>query len=369
MIKGKNINNQGHKLRVLVAPLDWGLGHSTRCIPIINKLLNQDCEVFIAAEGASLFLLQNEFKTAVFLNIKGYRVNYSKNKYLMSLKLLTQFPKIVYRICRENSWLKQIIKEHAIDAVISDNRMGVYNKTIPCAYITHQLKIKTGFRFTEWIAQQIHYYFINKFSECWVPDTIEKNNLAGELSHPENLPKVPVKYIGPLSRFGKIPVAIKYDIVVLISGPEPQRTVFEKKILKELKGYKGKALLIRGLPADNFLLTPEIASLEIKNHLPAKELNLAIQQADLIISRCGYTTVMDLVKLQKKAILVPTPGQTEQEYLADYLMKQKLFLCIKQDRILLPAMLKDVENFSFQKLLFPKNEYEHIIESFIQNSA
>jgi uncharacterized protein (TIGR00661 family) len=369
LIKGKNINSPGRKLRVLVAPLDWGLGHSTRCIPIINKLLNQDCEVFIAAEGACRFLLQNEFKTAVFLNIKGYRVNYSKNKSLMPLKLLVQLPKILYRIYRENSWLKQIIKEHAIDAVISDNRLGLYNKTIPCVYITHQLKIKTGFRFTEWLAQKVHYYFINKFSECWVPDTIEKNNLAGELSHPGNLPKIPVKYIGPLSRFEKMPVNIKYDIVVLISGPEPQRTVFEKIILKELKNYYGKLLLVRGLPADNFLISSEIASLEIKNHLPANELNLAIQQADLIISRCGYTTIMDLVKLQKKAILVPTPGQTEQEYLADYLMKQKLFLCVKQDQVLLPAILKEAEGFSFQKLLFPQNEYEKAVESFIKKTT
>lgn len=124
----------------------------------------------------------------------------------------------------------------------------MYNSVIPCIYITHQLNIKTNNRLTEWLAKKIHYFFINKYNECWVPDTAGEINLAGELSHPRQLPKVPVKYIGPLSRFEKTVVENKYDLAVIISGPEPQRTIFEELLLAELKNYEEKVLFVRGLP-------------------------------------------------------------------------------------------------------------------------
>lgn len=365
-MKGENINNRGRKSRVLVAPLDWGLGHSTRCIPIINMLLNQNCEVYIAVEGQSRLLLEKEYKNIVFLDTQGYRIRYSRKKSGMALKLLAQVPKLIYSIYRENSQLKKIVRSYSIDAVIADNRLGMYHSSIPSVYITHQLKIKTGFRFTEWIAQKIHYWFINKYTECWVPDTIGTPNLAGELSHPDKLPDVRVQYIGPLSRFEKTTVEIKYDLTVILSGPEPQRTVFEKMILKDIENYDGKVLLIRGLPDESSLLKNTFSQLIIKNHLPAAELNLAIQQSALIISRCGYTSVMDLVKLQKNAILIPTPGQTEQEYLAGYLGNQKIFLCIKQPFFSLPEVVKEAAGFSFNKTAVPQDEYEIVVKKFLK---
>ena len=368
-MKSKKFNNPVHKPRVLVAPLEWGLGHATRSIPVINRLLKHDCEVIIAADGPCRFLLEKEFPGMFFLDLEGFRMHYSRQKFWMPVKLLIQFPKIFFRIYSEHSCLKKIVKKYSVDAVISDNRFGMYHPSVPCIYITHQLKIKTGNPFTEWLAQKIHYWFINKYNECWVPDTEGKINLAGELSHPVYLPGVPVKYLGPLSRFEKaeVEIVIKYDLLIILSGPEPQRTVFEEMILKDLENYSGSVLLVRGLPANTALLKTSSSSLEIQNHLPAAELNRVILQSKIIISRCGYTTVMDLVKLQKRAILVPTPGQTEQEYLADYLMRKKIFFYKKQDSFSLPAALKEAAGFSFSKEVFPENNYEKVIDSFILN--
>ena len=367
-MKGKNFNNPGDKPRVLVAPLDWGLGHATRCIPIILMVLQQNCDVIIAAEGPCKFLLQEEFPDLVFLELKGYRITYSKNKSGLPLKILAQFPKLIYRIYAEHRWLNKMVKLHAIDLVISDNRFGMYHKTVPAVYITHQLKIKTGNRFTAQIAQKINYHFINKYKECWVPDTAGEINLAGGLSHPGVMPAVPVKYIGPLSRFKKIETENKYDLTIILSGPEPQRSVFEELILKDLKNYSGKTLLVRGLPANTTLLQSTSSSLEIQNHLPAAALNHVLQQSKIIISRCGYSTVMDLITLQKKAVLVPTPGQTEQEYLAYHLLKEQLFLCIDQNNFSLADVLKKAAGFQFKTITL-LNDYEKTAEDFINSNS
>ena len=214
-MKAENFNIPGNKSRILVAPLDWGLGHATRCIPVISALIKQHCTVIVAAEGQNKTLMQKEFPQLQFIELRGYRVRYSRKKFWLPVKLLWQLPKIMYRIYAENRWLKKAIKEYRVDGVISDNRMGLHNKQIPCVYITHQLTIKTGSLFTESLAQKIHYHYINKFKACWVPDAEGVVNLAGELSHPATLPKMPVKYLGSLSRFEKAAVENQYDLCII----------------------------------------------------------------------------------------------------------------------------------------------------------
>jgi uncharacterized protein (TIGR00661 family) len=366
-MKDENFNIPDEKKRVLVAPLDWGLGHATRCIPIISVLIKQHCTVFVAAEGQIKTLLQKEFPSLVFIKLKGYRVKYSNRKFWMPLKLILQLPKIVYRIYAENIWLKKSVKKYKINAIISDNRMGLYHKKIPCVYITHQLTIKTGYRFTQSIAQKIHYYFINKFNTCWVPDAEGLLNLAGDLSHPSTLPKIPVNYLGPLSRFDKIELENKYDVCIILSGPEPQRTIFEKKILAHVDNMAEKICLVRGLPYETKIPELKNTSVIIKNHLPADELSTIIQQSKLIISRCGYSTVMDLVKLQKKAILIPTPGQTEQEYLAKYLKAKKKIYTVTQKKFLLSNAINNALVFDYNTSPVNNNDYKYVVEKFVAN--
>ena len=346
-MSGDNFNIFTPQKRVLVAPLEWGLGHATRCIPLITTLLELGCEVLICAEGGARALLEKEFPRLSFLPLRGYRMRYSRKAYWLPAKLFLQFPKMMSSIRNERCWLKKAISEHKIDAVISDNRFGLHDPSVPCIYITHQLTIKTGNRFTEWLAQKIHYHFINKYKECWVPDTAGEVNLAGALSHPTRLPRIPVRYIGPLSRFEKITVQKKYELAVIISGPEPQRTIFEDLLLDQLAAYTGNVLFVRGLPGNSTIKTSSNPNVEMQDHLSAAELNKAIQGSDMIISRSGYTTVMDLAKLEKPAILIPTPGQKEQEYLAKALMVKGIFYCVDQDSFQLNEALHSAKAFSF----------------------
>ncbi len=349
---------------MLIAPLDWGLGHATRCIPIIKELLINDCEVLIAASGAQAALLKEEFPGLFFLNLKGYNIKYSRNKKWLPFKLFWQLPHIFSTIVYEHNWLIKTTEEHNIDVIISDNRFGLYHSSVHCIYITHQLQIKTGNRVTDWLSQKLHYHYINKYRQCWVPDTSGEQNLAGELSHPKELPETPVQYIGPLSRFEIYKEEIKYPILVLISGPEPQRTIFEEKILKQLQDKKERILFIRGLPGMEKQLSHSNASIEIHNHLSSSLLNQAILQSEIIICRSGYTTIMDLIKLNKKAVVVPTPGQTEQEYLANYLMEQNIFYSLQQNNFSLDVIEETLKRFSFKKIEINTSEYKRVIKAY-----
>lgn len=359
-------NNHLGRKNVLVAPLDWGLGHATRCIPIITELIGQDCNIFIVADGPIFLLLKKEFPETVFLRCKGYEIRYPKHKSGFAIAMTAQIPKIIFQIIREHRWLRRIVREYQIDAVISDNRFGLYDKNIPCVYITHQLFIKTGNRFSERLAQKIHYFFIKKYQHCWVPDFLEYG-LAGSLSHPKEIPGNTV-YIGPLSRFKKMPEVPKaLDILVSISGPEPQRSIFEKIVLEQLKEFKGTSLLIRGLPGEKEILKSPTPSIRIINHLPQTEFNSALEQSGLVICRSGYTSVMDLVKLRKSAVLVPTPGQTEQEYLAKYLMDKKYFYSENQDQFNLKNALKNAAEFAAFIPEKPADDYKQTITEFVQS--
>ncbi|MEO8772185.1 MAG: glycosyltransferase [Ferruginibacter sp.] len=330
-----------------MAPLDWGLGHATRCIPLIKLLISLGAEVIIAAEGAVASLIQKEFPGIVILRLRGYKISYSSSKSFFFLKMFTQVPRILSVMKYEKEWLNHIISEHEIDAVISDNRFGFYTNKVPCVFITHQLFIQTGSDILDKQAQKINYRYINKFNECWVPDAEGNNNLAGKLSHPKKLPGIPVKWLGVLSRCKKTETQKKNDLLIMISGPEPQRSIFEKFLFPQLKNINGSIVFLRGLPAENDTLIAQNKNVTIYNHLPAETLNEIIQQSKLVVARSGYSTVMDLASLKQKAILIPTAGQTEQEYLADYLKEKKLFFTVKQEGFSLEKETENVKAFEF----------------------
>ena len=339
----------GRKPRILVAPLDWGLGHATRCIPIIQELLKQGAEVWLAGEGAQEQLLRLEFPEIPFLQLQGYRVKYASTRSGVIRKIIAQSPRFLKAVRREHEWLKKTVKENNIDAVISDNRYGLYHSEIPCIFITHQLTIKSPLgKWSERLLQKGNYKYINQFTECWVPDLPGNNNLAGDLSHPAIMPNVPVKYIGWLSRLKKKQTEEKSDhLLIILSGPEPQRSLFENIIIRDIAHYEGSATIVRGLPGTHSLL-PSTNSIRIYNHLPAKQLNEEMEMAEFIISRSGYSTVMDIAALEKKSILVPTPGQTEQEYLAGYYMKKDIALAASQQFFSLPAEVQKARLFPYR---------------------
>lgn len=332
---------------ILIAPLDWGLGHATRCIPLIRQLIQKNCHVLIAGEGKIKLLLQKEFPQLEFIPVKGYRVSYSKNSWLLPLHIAKQIPKIISTIQYENERLRVIVKEQNIHGIISDNRYGFYHESIPSVFMTHQLRIRTPFgKIADDFLQMLNYKFIDRFTECWVPDNESSMNLAGRLSHPEKKPAVPVRYIGPVSRFEKLNEKEKH-LLVLLSGPEPQRTIFENVLIKQLQEYKSPAVFVRGLPGESGQLNLP-SNISVYNHLPAEELNEKINEASFVISRCGYSTVMDLAVLKKKSILVPTPAQSEQEYLSKHLMKNNFALCVEQKKFRLKNVLELANQFNYQ---------------------
>ena len=336
--------------KLLVAPLDWGLGHATRCVPVIRDLLNNNCEVWLAGEGAQEKLLREEFPSLAFLPLKGYRIKYAKKA--LTGKILLQIPSILRSVKEENKWLKEQVSKFGFEAVISDNRYGLYHEKVFSVFITHQLCIKSSLgKWTEKILQQWNYKFINRFHECWVPDEEGENNLAGELSHPAKPPKVPVKYIGALSRFfSSSPLkdeAIKGHLLIILSGPEPQRTILENKVVDQIVNYPATATIVRGLPGEKDII-PSTNTIHFYNHLSSEELNNEAMKAEFIISRSGYSTVMDIAALRKKSILIPTPGQTEQEYLGDHLMKKQFSFCLDQNSFSLLKNVEEARNFEYR---------------------
>jgi uncharacterized protein (TIGR00661 family) len=354
------------RLRILVAPLDWGLGHATRCIPVIHELLNQGCEVLLAGEGAQQALLKAEFPNLPFLPLQGYRIRYTRIKKLLSWKIIMQLPRIFFAVKKEHRWLRKIVKLHHVDAVIADNRFGLFHKKIPCVFITHQLRIKSPFgNWSENILQRWNYRYINRFTACWVPD-VKEDSLAGELSHPLMSPKTPVNYIGPLSRFEKKEVPeIKDRLLIILTGPEPQRSIFEEKIVREICHYPASATVVRGLPLSQSVI-PSSNMIKFYNHLSANELGEEMGKAEWIISRCGYSTVMDVVKMKKKTILIPTPGQTEQEYLAETLQQKRIAYCVSQQKFSIASILEDARKFHYHiPSLNSSSQMKEIVAEFV----
>ena len=349
---------------ILFSVLDWGLGHATRCIPIIKTLQKQGAKITIAGTSKLKIIFEKELTNITYLSLPGYNISYSRHKKLLFFSLLKQLPHLLGVINREKKWLQKICTEQQFDAIISDNRFGFYHKTIPSVYITHQLFIETGNTFLNKWAQKIHYHFINKFSECWVPDVKEMPGLAGALSHPEWLPNAPVHYLGIYSRFEKLTLAKTIDYLFLLSGPEPQRTILENLILKQIQDLpEGKIVLVRGLPLGDELVNQNL-NLKICNHLSATELSQLIQSSHQIICRSGYTSLLDLVSLNKSAYLIPTPGQTEQIYLAKHLAGKNGFSFDMQENFSLRDIRKSQKTETENKII-AESSVEDVIKIFI----
>jgi len=336
------------KPRILVAPLDWGLGHTTRCIPLISELLRQGAEVILAGNTVQKHLLAQEFPQLTLLPLAGYEVSYARSGRGLLLRLLLQAPRITKAIRAEQAWLQKAVPAHGIHAVISDNRYGLYHPAIPSIFLTHQLRIKTPLgNWMENLLQKKNYTYIHRFTQCWVPDLEDEPGLAGELSHPVKLPARPLQYIGPLTRIKKKNTPpVKDHLFISLSGPEPQRSLLEEKIIEGVSHYGGTAVIVRGLPGEQRLL-PSTNSIRFYNHIPAHLFEEEMSRAEFVIARSGYSTIMDLAALGQKCILVPTPGQTEQEYLADHLMQKRMACCVDQSSFSLQEALATARTFDY----------------------
>ncbi len=411
------------KKKIIVAPLNWGLGHAARCIPIINALLENGYEVIIASDGGALTLLQKEFPALESLELPAYNIHYAGKNLALSVAL--QSFKILFAVVREYFFLKKFLKNTSqkntsqkntsqkntsqkntsqkntsqkntsqkntstykfltdeqkytdkeessslvyhhspsnIYAIISDNRLGFFNcvaeKNI---FITHQYNIKTPYRSLDFFINIFNRFFINRFDACWIPDVEGIPNLAGSLSHGAIIKKNTTRYIGALTRMKNFDAPKIYTVTAVLSGPEPQRTELEKIILNAFQKYtlvhpEKKLCIVRGTGSDvGFPISNVGKSIEVKHLLTTGELNEVLMQSELLIARSGYSTIMDLTVLKMPAILIPTPGQTEQEYLADKLLKENIFYAVAQDALDLKKDLPLSKNYAG----FKTNEFVH----------
>lgn len=347
------------KKRILIAPLNWGLGHATRCIPIINALITRGFEPVIASNGEALMLLQKEFPLISSIELPGYNITYAKNAKLFKLKLLKDSPKLLKALRAEKKATDEIIDAHYIQGIISDNRLGVRSKKVPSVFMTHQLNVLSGN--TTWLSTKMHQIFIKKFDVCWVPDTNSEPNLSGNLGHTDAL-EIPIEYIGPLSRFEPKSLDKVYDIMVLLSGPEPQRSLLEEKLLAALKNTSKKVVFVKGVieKEPSFKI---IGNLTIYNFMTSSLLERTINESELIISRSGYTTIMDLAKLNKNAFFIPTPGQYEQEYLAKRLTTLQMVLSCNQDAFTIDK-IENLDAFTGLKALDFETDFKRLFSLF-----
>lgn len=348
--------------RILVAPLNWGLGHATRCIPIINHLLSRGVEVVLASDGRALDLLRAEFPQLESHELPSYGVSYNTDNMVINLAL--QFPKITRTVLRERKWLQKFISQNDIHAVISDNRFGLYTSKVPTVFITHQVEIPVPIEWLSAFSNGLNRKFINRFDDVWVPDFEGPENLTGAMSHSTPM-DYKLTYLGAISRMKQLESNKRYDICVVLSGPEPQRTRLEHLLLTQFARLPYKVLLVRGIPKN---LQRAICSdnLEMISFMKGEELNQAILDSDLIISRSGYTTIMDLAVLGKKALFIPTPGQKEQEDLARHFSEKSIYHSRTQDQIDLQTDIPKALKMNGLSIMSKDNEQmKHVVNEWL----
>lgn len=294
----------------MVTVLDWGLGHAGRSIPLIAELKQQGARVILASSGRAGYLLRDAYPELTYLECPAYNVHYKGQN--MYWNIFRQLPKIFWATFREHFWLRKFVQKNQVDAVISDSRFGCFHHSIPSVIITHQLRLRIRPPLLSQAVNWCYRLLLDRFNAVWVPD--EPNGLSGALSYPS--PFSQTTYLGGLSRFQPIRCPVRYDLLVLLSGPEPQRTNLERLVLFQLRKLpKLKVLVVQGktdLKEEQKLNN----SVRVVSYLSGAALQEAIAAAKVVLCRSGYSSLMDLAAMGKKAILVPTPGQPEQEYLA-----------------------------------------------------
>lgn len=308
--------------------MNWGLGHATRSTPIIEALIQKGYEVHVASDEIALEFLKTRFLDLLFHELPSYKVEYSKSNN-QKLKIASQVPKFISVLNKEQKKIQELHDEYVYDLSISDNRFGAYIKGVRSIYITHQVSIKSPFASS--ILKKLHAQVINKYDECWIPDFPPPNNLAGDLSKDvSHLPKA--YYIGMLTHLSIQKEKSEYDVCYLLSGPEPQRSILEKEILKQHPNHL-KGILVRGSNKDEI----NHNNIKVVNLASSKELSQILSQSESVVSRTGYSSIMDIANTHLKLLMIPTPGQTEQEYLVE-ILKEKGVLIQKQSELDLSKM-------------------------------
>jgi UDP:flavonoid glycosyltransferase YjiC (YdhE family) len=346
--------------RILYAVLDWGLGHAVHSVPMIRSL-SENNEVILAATGRALAFLKDEFPHLESINLPDYTIQYASKQQFLVVRLILQVPAILASLLREHYLTEKVVRVRDIDLIISDNRYGVYSGKVPSFFVTHQLRFKLPrkIRKFEVISEWFNLWYFRKYSGVLVLDEAGKENLAGDLAHSGKICRHPkLTYIGLWSTVHEETVPRDIDALAVISGPEPHREIFGKKVIEQMKNMSGNKVVVLGKPEDTGkdYSYPGLQVYSFKNR---KEANDLLNRAKIVVCRSGYSSTMDLISLKKPALMVPTPGQTEQEYQAEYYKNKGYFYSVPQDKMNLSVDLQRAENFCrIGKSHFKVNQFD-----------
>ncbi len=324
---------------ILFCVLNWGLGHATRSIPIIEELLLQGAQVTVASDGAALELLKSALPGLQTIELQPYDVKYAHSN--MYRSIAPQMPKIMRAMQAEKKAVNKLLSNGSFDAIINDNRYGIQpSQDFPSVFLTHQLHIKIGIPIIKQVVNSVVKKIIHRYSCCWIPDTECSSNLSGELSHTTGYSNI--RFIGTLSRLHKLDLQKFYSVAAILSGPEPQRSYLEDQIRQQLRFAPGRSILVRGTKNKYTGKIPLPKYSDIIDLADAAQMNTILSCSDNVLARSGYSTIMDLTRFGNQAILVPTPGQTEQEYLATRLAQQNYCVTQKQSSLNLANALREL---------------------------
>lgn len=371
-------------MKILVAPLDWGLGHATRCVPIVKEFLRQGAEVELAVVKANAGFFREVFPELRQRVAPGYNVVYPKYGFNMALWLLKNSAHLNAVMRYEKRYAEEMVERHGYDVLFSDNRFAFFSKKAYSVYMTHQRRIAfpPALAAFEGVGIRWHRARMKNFDEVWVPDVETAPGYAGALSH---LPALrgerisfgvggapAVRFVGPLSRFdapcsGASRVAGslnagKYRVVAVISGVEPARTQFENRLRDILRDVPGEHLMILGKPQAPRRHWTE-GNIEFVTHLPTGDFARAVRDADWVISRGGYSTVMDMAYLGAKCIFVPTPGQYEQVVLARDLATAGYAVNIPANRLSVESLLDAFKG----NVVLPRPQQAGVLENAVKD--
>lgn len=356
-------------MRVLYGVCSWGLGHATRSLPIIRKLIDEKNEVTVVSSGRSLELLKLELQDrASYVKLEDYPLPYTERSKVFILKFCLYSPKLIKSMIDEHYRFMKILDKRKFDMIISDNRYGFFHRNIPSFLITHQLRVISPKRIKliENSFERFSSYIQKCFKSFMVPD-YEANGISGDLAHNlKRINKDKLVYFGIMSDFKKLNAQKDVDYLFSISGPEPQRTVLEKLILQSVNEVSGKIVLSLGRSLDDDEEKVKMnlnENIQLYDFLPQEDRELILNRSKFIISRSGYSTLMDIYALGKKAMFIPTPQQTEQEYLAQLHMERGNFYYVDQNTINLPLNLEKAKNYKGPDM---KYDPEKNTEKFMQ---
>ncbi|WP_406537836.1 glycosyltransferase [Fibrobacter sp.] len=403
-------------MKVFVAPLDWGLGHATRCVPVVREFLRAGAEVELAVVKANANFFREVFPELRQRLAPSYNIVYPKHGYNMALWLLKNSMHLNAVMRYEHHFAEEMVERHGYDVLFSDNRFAFYSKKALSIYMTHQRRIAfpRAFAAFERIGVMWHANIMRKFDEVWVPDLEIYPGYAGSLSHSGATPgDKPMRFVGTLSRFSEMgndgnalgnapaPVDLErvvdlmsvsefmahsanvewdaapekrtsgnhsfemranYKVVAVVSGVEPARTQFEQQLRDALAQIPGRHMMILGKPSAEQKTWTE-GNIEFHTHLATNDFADAVKRADFVVSRGGYSTVMDMAELGAKCIFVPTPGQFEQIVLAHDLSKAGYAVEIPADELSAETLASAFE----KSVKMPKVEKQNLLHDAVEN--